>query len=335
MLVELSRTIYATHFSSSRSHLPPPRRSPSPLRHYSPPPSSRHSPVHNVSPRRYSPPTRHYSQRSPSPVRRSIRRRSPSPPNATLGTIRGRNMPNVPSVRIIQMQELHRIVQDTDMGISAIVPVMQVSSSQMGLDLSALMQPAIPEGRSQISRSIEGAHDSGSMHYRSRPHSRSPPRERRSRQRSPSPIPLCRPSLVRRRSLSPVRRRSPSPPRHRPFVPRRPSPLARRSNYGPSRQQPQTSAQRPSPPRQGHSWLPDPWLSSGNVHEAEPMELDPQHSWGETFTYLTPDHPSSENMMIPANTATLSTSLPPPASKILSSNNPKMAGPSKTPSEAR
>ena len=68
-------------------------------------------------------------------------------------------MLNVPSVRIIQMQELHHIVQDTDMGISAIVPVMQVSSSQMGLDLSALMRPAIPEGRSQISHSIEGAHD--------------------------------------------------------------------------------------------------------------------------------------------------------------------------------
>jgi len=36
--------------SSSRSRLPPPRRSPSPLRHYSPPPSRQHSPVRNVSP---------------------------------------------------------------------------------------------------------------------------------------------------------------------------------------------------------------------------------------------------------------------------------------------
>ena len=210
--------------SSSRSHLPPPQRSPSPLRHYSPLPSRRHSPVRNVSPRCYSPPTRHYSQRSPSPVCRSICHQSPSPPNATLGTIRGRNMPNVPSVRIIQMQELHRIVQDTDTGISAIVPVMQVSSSQMGLDLLALMRPVIPEGRSQNSCLIEGAHNSGSAHYRSRPRSHSLPRKHRSRQRSPSPIPLRHPSLARRCSLS--------PPRHRPFVPRRPSPPARRSNYG-------------------------------------------------------------------------------------------------------
>ena len=59
--------------SSSRSHLPPPRRSPSPLCHYSPPPSCHHSPVCNVSPRCYSPPTRHYSRRSPSLVCRSTR----------------------------------------------------------------------------------------------------------------------------------------------------------------------------------------------------------------------------------------------------------------------
>ncbi len=163
--------------SASRSRRPPPQRSPSPTRCYSPLPSHRRSPIRNVSPRHYSPPSRHYSQHSPLLDCRPMRHRSPSPPNTTLSTIRGRNMPNVPGVRIIQTQELHRIVQDTDTGISALVPIMQVSSSQMGLDLSALMWPAIPEGRSQVSRRIEGSRKSSNTYRYPRPRSRSRSRE--------------------------------------------------------------------------------------------------------------------------------------------------------------
>jgi hypothetical protein len=189
---------YTQPISSSRPRRPPPRRTPSPVRRYSPPPRRSSLPSH-LSSRHYSPPNRSYARRSPSPDHRPIRRRSPTPPDNALNTLRGRNRPVVPEVRIIQTQELHRIVQDTDTGISALVPVMQVSSSQMGLDLSALMRPTIPEGRQERlgaarynSRSIEGSRESANTYYHPRP--RSPPRERSSRRRSPSPMPLRRSS---------------------------------------------------------------------------------------------------------------------------------------------
>ena len=93
--------------------------------------------------------------------------------------------------------------------------------------------------------------------------------------------------------------------------------------YGPSRHQPQTSTHHSSSPRQEHPWL-----------EAEPMELDPQHSWGETIMDYTPGPPISKNATTPANTLAISASFLPPMNTNLSTNDPKMAGPSNTPSDA-
>ena len=154
--------------SSYRPCSTPSHQSPSPPRHYSPPPRH-HSSTHRVASRHYSPPDCPYTRRSPSPNYQCC---SPSPPPSTLSSVRRRSIPNIPGVRIIQTQELHRIVQDMDTGISALVPVMQVSSSQMGLDLSALMRPSIPEGHverlSAPGRApcpIEGSCDTGNSRY--------------------------------------------------------------------------------------------------------------------------------------------------------------------------
>ena len=272
--------------SSSRARPFPPRRAPSPVRRYSPSPPRRYSPPRHTSSRRYSPPGRSYSRRSPSPNRMPTRRHSPSPPNAALNTLRGRNMPNVPGVRIIQTQELHRIVQDTDTGISALVPIMQVSSSQMGLDLSALMQPANPEGRPgrqgiarNTPRSIEGFRDSPNEYYHPRP--RSPPR-RSSRRQSPSPNPP--------RRFSPPRRRSPSPPQPH-LLSRCSSPPPRRSNHGSNQRHPQQVTRRFSPPRHEPPRPHNNRSTSSHAQENEPMEIDPSHTWGESSVDLIPSQP--------------------------------------------
>jgi hypothetical protein len=225
--------------SSSSSHSRPPfsRRSPSP-RH--------HSPSRYASSRRYSPPSRQSYRRSPSPGRSQVRRRSPSPP---FGSYPGRSLPGAPGVRIIQTREQHRIIQDTDTGISALVPVMQVSSVQMGLNLSALMQPVNPENpRGRISpgnhsppRSIEGSRGSSRSYYP--PRSRSPRREFRSRQRSPSP---------------------------------------RRSDYESSRYSSQSGSRR-SPTRQWEtSRRRNPRTFTARAPGNEPVRQDPQEIWGET-----------------------------------------------------
>ncbi len=311
--------------SSSRSRPLPPRRSPSPVRRYSPSPPRRSSPPRYISSRRYSPPSRS-SRRSPSPNCRPTRRRSPTPPSAALDTFRGRNMPNVPEVRIIQTQELHRIVQDTDTGISALVPVMQVSSSQMGLDLSALMRPANPEIRSgrqgttrNMPRSIEESRDPPNEYYHPRP--RSPPYRRSSRRRSPSPIPP--------RRMSPPRRRSPSPLQPR-FSSRRSSPPPRRSNYGSNRHQPQQVARRFSPPRREPPRHPNPWFTPNQAQETEPMELDSSHTWGETLFDPIPPRPTTSIPAAPANPTVNPSSSQPPGGLKLATDGKTTAGPSGT-----
>ena len=155
--------LYTQPVSSSRPRRPLPCRTPSPARCYSPP-SCRSSPPRHLSSQHCSPPNRYYMHRSPSLDHRPIRCCSLTLPNNALDTLQGRNRPVMPEVRIIQTQELHRIVQDMDTGISALVLVMQVSSSQMGLDLSALMRPTIPESHQErlstarhTPRSIEGS----------------------------------------------------------------------------------------------------------------------------------------------------------------------------------
>src|SRR6266852_2878012 len=118
-----------------------------------------------------------------------------------------------------------------------------------------------------------------------------------------------------------MRRHSPSPPpRLCPPLPRRSSPPARRYNYGPNRHQPQTNARCFSPHRQEHPWL-----------EAKPMELDPQHSWGETIMDYTPGPRIPENATATANTSAISASPLPPTNANLSANDPKVVGPSNTP----
>lgn len=173
----------ASASSSSLSRPFPSRRSPSPRRY----PPSRRSPE-----RPYSSAGRQSYRRSPSPGYGQVRRRSPSPPAMYTGPYRGRSLPNTTGVRIIQTREQPRLVQDTDTGVSAIVQVMQVSSSQMGVDLPALMQSAIPEGpRGRIGpqgyapRPMEGPRDPSGARYS--PRSRSPRRDYYPRPRSPSP----------------------------------------------------------------------------------------------------------------------------------------------------
>ena len=253
----------ASSSSSSRSRPPFARRSPSPRR-YSPP---RHA-----TSRAYSPARRQSYRRSPSPGYGQIRRRSPSP--------RGRGLPIVPGVRIIQTREQHRIVQDTDTGISALVPVMQVSSSQMGLDLSALIHPSIPEGpRGRIGpqgythpRPVEGSHESGGSRYP--PRSRSPRRNYYSHPCSPSPrrsdhdsghYSLCSGS-----QRSPPRRMD--PPRHRSP---RPGPTRRRDHepalqdpmtvWGETTEDPALSWGNPDPPATASSLTPNPTPSSSST----------------------------------------------------------------------
>lgn len=288
---------YTQPVSSSRPRLPRIHRSPSRTRHYSPPPSRHASPPRHGSSRRYSPQNRDYNRCSLSPDRRPMRRRSPTPPYAVSDTIRGRNRQVVPEVRIIQTQEVQRIVQDTDTGMSALVPIMQVSSSQMGLDLSALTRPANPESRRErlgaahYSRSIEGSREYANTYYR--PRSRSPPRESSSRRRSPPP--------VSSRRVSPPHRRSPPP-----IVPHRRSPPPRRRSPPPPRQ-PRLPPRRSSPSRHDPPRQPDSWPTIGHAREEEAMELD---TWGES-----PLDPSSSQ---------------PPVSLGLSTHRKTSAGPSGT-----
>jgi hypothetical protein len=203
----------------------------------------------------------------------------------------------VPEVRIIQTQQVQRIVQDTDTGMSALVPIMQVSSSQMGLDLSALTRPANPESRRErlgaahYSRSIEGSREYANTYYR--PRSRSPPRESSSRRRSPPP--------VSSRRVSPPHRRSPPP-----IVPHRRSPPPRRRSPPPPRQ-PRLPPRRSSPSRHDPPRQPDSWPTIGHAREEEAMELD---TWGES-----PLDPSSSQ---------------PPASLGLLTHRKTSAGPSGT-----
>ena len=70
-------------------------------------------------------------------------------------------MLNVPEVQIIQTQELHCLVQDMDTVILVLIPIMQVSSSQLGLELSTFRQPLDPEGWSHVLCPVEGSHKSG------------------------------------------------------------------------------------------------------------------------------------------------------------------------------
>lgn len=177
-------TINPTTSSSSCSRRPPQPRSPSLTHHHLPPSSRCHSPLplRNLSPRWYSPPS--------GPCSRHL----PSLPNMALCTIQGRNMPNVPGVRIIHTLEPCCIIQDMDTGISVLIPVMQVSSSQTGLKLLALMQLSDSEGWSCVPHSIEGSHESSCAYYH--PHPPSPPHECLPQQQSPplihhhSPLPL-------------------------------------------------------------------------------------------------------------------------------------------------
>ena len=69
----------------------------------------------------------------------------PTPPTVALSTYHGGSLPESARVTIIQTLEQQQIVQDMETRISAIVQVMQVSSSQTGLDLATLMQPIYPE----------------------------------------------------------------------------------------------------------------------------------------------------------------------------------------------
>jgi hypothetical protein len=231
--------------SSSQSRRPPSRRSPSPRR-YSPP---RHAMA-----RPYLQTNRYPPRRSPSPGYRHNRQRSP-PPAATTEPYRGRGLPNTSGVRIIQTREQHRIVQDTDTGISALVPVMQVSSSQMGLDLSALMQPVIPEGpRGRLGpqgyappHSIESSRNSSGARYY--PRSRSPRREPYSRPQSPSP---------------------------------------RRSDYGSSYHSSRSGSRRSPPRRFNPPRRRSPKPPSQRWQNEDPTQ-DPLAVWGETTTGMEPD----------------------------------------------
>ena len=127
------------------------------------PPSSTHR--HPFPQRSPSPPNHHRYCQSPLPNYQQIHQQSPSPPAATTSVYRRRNLPRAPGVRIIEAQEQHRIVQDMDTGISVLVPVMQVSSLQMGLDLLTLMRPVNPEGFwSQISSQSYTPHSMESVH---------------------------------------------------------------------------------------------------------------------------------------------------------------------------
>jgi len=207
-------------------------------------PPSRHgyAPTLHNSPR-LTPTSLHQPRRrSPSPNYRRIRRRSPSPPIAASSIYRGRRSPETANVRIIQTHEQQRIVQDTDTGISAIVPIMQVSSIQMGLDLSALMQPAYsnpsrgPTGfQTHLPRSREDMRESSRSRHQQR--TRSPHH-----------------NYTRRRSASP----SPSPSH---------SPPLRRSH-----------ARHYGPPSGRNSIRINP--NQARVHN--PVPQDPSHCWGET-----------------------------------------------------
>src|SRR6266849_588932 len=207
-------------------------------------PPSRHgyAPTLHNSPR-LTPTSLHQPRRrSPSPNYRRIRRRSPSPRIAASSIYRGRRSPETANVRIIQTHEQQRIVQDTDTGISAIVPIMQVSSIQMGLDLSALMQPAYsnpsrgPTGfQTHLPRSREDMRESSRSRHQQR--TRSPHH-----------------NYTRRRSASP----SPSPSH---------SPPLRRSH-----------ARHYGPPSGRNSIRINP--NQARVHN--PVPQDPSHCWGET-----------------------------------------------------
>ena len=240
----------ASSSSSSRSRAPT-RRSPSPRR-YSPPRRS--------SARPYSSADRPSYRRSPSPGYGQVRRRSPSPPTATMGSYRGRGLPSTPGVRIIHSQEQQRIVQDVDTGISAIVPVMQVSSSQMGLDLSALIQPAMPDSsRGRIGpqgyappRSVEGSRERSGTRYR--PRSRSPRREYYSRPRSPSP---------------------------------------RRSDHGSSQYSSRSGPQRSPPRRPDPPRRRSPRPTSSRWQSNEPTRQDPMAIWGESTDNVGPNWEST------------------------------------------
>ena len=263
----------ASSSSSSRSRPPPSRRTPSPRRH---PPSR------SASSQQYSPPGRHSFRRSPSPSYSPRYRRSPSPPAAAMGPLRGRSLQGAPGVRIIQTREQHRIVQDMDTGISALVPIMQVSSSQMGLDLSTLMQPVIPEGaRGRIGpqgyaplRPIEDSRGSSGSRYH--PRSRSPRRDYHSRPRSPSP---------RRSDYNSGFHSSRSGSRRSP--PRRFQPPHRRSP-------------RPDPVRQqGPEPTQQDLIAAWGVSTAEPGL-----GWGSTTTVPAADPPSTlTNPALPSPSA--------------------------------
>ena len=288
----------ASSSSSSRSRPPLSRRSPSPPRRYSPP--------RRGSSRQYSPPRRPPYRRSPSPSRGQMRRRSPSPPAAAMRAHQGRNLPGAPGVRIIQTREQHRIIQDTDTGISALVPVMQISSAQMGLNLASLMQPVNPEeqrGRIGLQdhapRSIDDSREpSGSRHL---PRSRSPRRDYYSRPPPPSPSP-------------------------------------RRSDYG-SSQYSSRSGSRRSPPRRYNPprrRSPRPASNQWRGNEPTPQEpLDPQDVWGESVVETGQGwgNPAPTTF---ANTASTSSSglMPPPSSSARPSASGNLstsgAGPSRT-----
>ena len=217
-------------------------------------------------------------------------------------------MPNVPGVQIIQTQKLHHIIQDMDTGILALVPVTQVSSSQMGLNLLAPMQPSDPEGQSHVPSLIEGSHKFSGAYYH--PHPCSWPHECPPQQLSPS-LPL-----IHCCSPSPLPCPHPSSSCHS-------SPPAHQHNYSPSQHQPQ---QHPS----HHNTRP----TSGNVQEAEPMELDPLKTQGESSMEVIPWHPIAESLTAPANSlATLA-----PFQSSLSTNlltNDLRVGLSNTPLDMR
>jgi hypothetical protein len=234
-------------------------------------------PVRHASSRHYSSQERLYQRRSPSPDYDQIRRRQPSPPIATLDPLRGRNVARAPGVRIIQTQEQHRIVQDTDTGISALVPILQVSSSQMGLDLSALMRPSVPDSQpgrigpsSRAPRPIQSSRGFGESRYHSR--SRSPRRDYQSRRRSPP--------------------RHPSPPR------RRASPSPRRTFPPPN--QHLRGSRREQPRRVSPAPVVDP-VQWGGIVTPEPLA-----GWGETIMDPVPSNSTIWNPTLPTS------SRPPP-----------------------
>ena len=154
---------------------------------------------------------------------------------------------------------------------------MQVSSSQMGLDLSALIQPPIPEGpRGRIGpqgyahpRSVEGSREYGGPRYP--PRSCLPQCNYYSHPRSPSPRhsdydsghyssrsgSQCSPP----RRIDPPRRRSPRPaPTHR--RDNEPAPQDLMTVWGENTEDPALSWGNPDPPAVAETPMLNPTPSS-------------------------------------------------------------------------